>query len=66
MKTGNFDKWLKQMVISATCIGFFSIWMMVFEGEIIVRKALIDGFKGTSQECFDIHTNPILRNAPNL
>ncbi|SFR87640.1 hypothetical protein [Anaeromicropila populeti] len=23
MKTGNYDKWLKQMVISATCIGFF-------------------------------------------
>ncbi|SFR87624.1 hypothetical protein SAMN05661086_02286 [Anaeromicropila populeti] len=40
--------------------------MMVFDGEIIVRKALIDGFKGTSQACFDTYTNPILRNAPNL
>lgn len=66
VKYGNYHDWLRQMIITATCIGFFSVWMMVFESEVIVRKALIEGYIGTSKECFDVITNPVLRNSPNL
>lgn len=44
--------------------GNWSIWFTVFKGCDSVRKALIEGFAGTSSSCFDSqnHYEPIDRN----
>lgn len=46
---------------AASATGFFSTWMMVFEGDVEIRQALIKAFKGTAQNCFDGQTMPIHR-----
>lgn len=43
---------LKQIVTCARQTGFFSIWMMVFEGDREVKLALIQEFPGTARTCF--------------
>ena len=35
--------------------------MMVFKDDKEVRKALIDSFPGTAEDCFDEEGNPVLR-----
>ena len=46
--------------------GFWSVWMAVFADDINVRHLLIQEFKGTSQACFDINTQPIHRTGGQL
>jgi uncharacterized protein (TIGR02646 family) len=43
-------------------IGFFMVWITVFENSTEVRQALIDRFRGTAKDCFDDTTQPIRRN----
>lgn len=57
---------LTNIVNQAKGYGFFSIWMMVFESERDVRKALIEAFPGTSQTCFDVEGNPIRRKGGSI
>lgn len=45
----------------AKALGFFSIWMMVFEDDRDVKNALIDAFPGTARECFDDDGNAVRR-----
>jgi uncharacterized protein (TIGR02646 family) len=46
--------------------GFFSIWMLVFEGYPEMRRRLIDAFSGTrGSECFDAATSEVVSPAPN-
>lgn len=45
----------------AKASGFFSIWMTVFSGEIVVRNMLISEIVGTAKNCFDTNSNPIVR-----
>lgn len=45
----------------ARSTGFFSIWMMVFKDDKVIKNALIDAFPGTSRDCFDSEGNPITR-----
>lgn len=43
----------QQILLTARACGFFSIWMMVFEGEPMVLNGLIETFPGTHRDCFD-------------
>lgn len=45
----------------AKALGFFSIWMMVFEDDRDIKNALIDAFPGTARECFDDDGNAVRR-----
>jgi hypothetical protein len=50
----------RRILAHAESLGFFSIWMKVFEGEIEIRQGLIAAFRGTAQDCFDpVTTAPI-------
>lgn len=44
---------LRQIITLAKQMGFFSIWMLVFEDDSEVKNALINAFPGTARECFD-------------
>lgn len=39
--------------------GFFSIWMAAFEGVSTARRAIIEAFPNTAQECFDGTTTSV-------
>ena len=49
----------KRIAAEAAATGFFSIWMTAFEGQVEVRKMIIESFGGTAKDCFDDNTNPI-------
>jgi HNH endonuclease len=58
----------ESVVKNAASSGFFSVWMKVFEGDVVTRQLLIDGFNGahgyrgfagTAKDCFDAHTQPV-------
>lgn len=51
---------LNRIISYATDIGFFSIWMKVFENYPQVRNALIDAFPSTRESgCFDANGQPV-------
>ncbi|MDP3223188.1 MAG: HNH endonuclease [Rubrivivax sp.] len=53
-------------VRTATAEGFFSIWMIVFDGDVDMRNRLIDAFSGTrGSGCFDAVTAISHCPAPN-
>lgn len=52
-KSEDEEDQLTNICNTAEQAGFFSIWMMVFEDEPKVKRALLEAFKGTSMECFD-------------
>ncbi len=54
---------IELLVDAAKGYGFWSIWMHVFEEHNDVKIALIKGFKGTHEACFDEndHYKPIKR-----
>ena len=53
---------IRELVVKvATGRGLFSIWMKVFESDSDMRKRLIQGFKGTAENCFDSDGNTIPR-----
>jgi hypothetical protein len=46
--------WFRQTIVDlALARGFFSVWMEVFAADVPMRRALIDAFAGTAQDCFD-------------
>lgn len=47
------DRQIKNIVLQAKGYGFFSVWMMIFEEDEEVRRALITAFPGTARDCFD-------------
>lgn len=57
---------LRNIVNLARGYGFFSVWMMVFSNEVEVRKALIEAFPGTAEDCFDEHGVPKIRKVNEL
>jgi uncharacterized protein (TIGR02646 family) len=68
------DGMRRQIVRTAMCEGFFSIWMKVFEGDPVMRQMLVDGFgtgmgyrgfAGTAKDCFDAQTRPVTPRPPN-
>ncbi len=68
------DGMRRQIVRTAMCEGFFSIWMKVFEGDPVMRQMLIDGFgagadfrgfAGTAKDCFDAQTQPVTPRPQN-
>jgi len=46
------DAFRRQIARTAVGHGFFSIWMAVFDGDVAVRKLLIEEFQAAS-DCFD-------------
>lgn len=57
---------LINIVNQAKGYGFFSVWMMIFDGETEVRNALIRAFPGTDMSCFDEKTAPVRRKESEL
>lgn len=56
----------RQAARTARESGFFSIWMLVFEGDVDMRQLLIDAFAGTrASGCFDEKTTAAICPAPN-
>jgi uncharacterized protein (TIGR02646 family) len=51
---------LSWMIRDAVSTGFFSVWMLAFEGVPAVRKRLIVAF-GVAESCFDDTTSAIAR-----
>lgn len=49
----HIDEFAKQIVVTATLGGFFSIWMSVFADEPTILNALLDAFPGTEKEFFE-------------
>jgi hypothetical protein len=50
------DAMRRQIVRTAMENGFFSIWMKVFHGDLVMRQMFIDGFTHTAADCFDCAT----------
>lgn len=50
---------VRRIASEAASAGFFSIWMAAFDGVPELRRALIEVFPGTAQDCFDIETGVI-------
>lgn len=68
------DGMRRQIVRTAMCEGFFSIWMKVFEGDPVMRQMLIDGFgvgadfrgfAGTAKDCFNAQTQAVTPRPQN-
>ena len=55
----------RQISRTAAGHGFFGVWMKVFEEDEDMRKRIIEGFRGTAQECFDARTNPVTPRPAN-
>lgn len=54
------------VVRTAKGYGFFSIWMAVFDGDVDMKKRLVNAFEGTAGSgCFDINTMNTISPAPN-
>ena len=51
----------QQIVLSALGVGFWSVWMTVFSGDVNMRRWLVAAFVGTEAACFDAEMNPIRR-----
>jgi uncharacterized protein (TIGR02646 family) len=58
------DGFRRQIARTATGHGFFSIWMTVFSNDITVRKLLIEGFRGTATDCFDVNSTALISPRP--
>lgn len=56
------------VLVSEACrgLGFFSIWMKVFEDVPEICLALINAFPGTARNCFDPQGRPIPRNGNEI
>lgn len=52
------DDLLGIVCATAEDLGFFSVWMNVFQDEPTIRVALIRKIKGTAQDCYDSNGNP--------
>lgn len=48
----------KQILMTATAEGFFSVWLTVFSEEPEICNALIESFPGTRKECYDESGRP--------
>lgn len=53
------------IALLAAASGFFSIWMKAFNNRPEVRRALIEAFGATAEDCFDADTNPVTPRPAN-
>ena len=54
------------LLITVVKGGFWSVWFEIFKDELLIRKALVEKFVGTANDCFDVDFNPIPRNPLNI
>jgi hypothetical protein len=54
LESNNCEERRRSIVEMARGWGFFSVWMTVFEDDPDLRLRLIDAFKGTASDCFDV------------
>lgn len=54
---------LRESIVDiAVATGFFSVWMEVFSGDLVIRRGLIASFVGTARDCFEPATTaPVMR-----
>ena len=53
------DAMARSVVRTARANGFFSIWMTVFADHPSLRRAFVESFPGTCEDCFDLEGEPI-------
>lgn len=53
---------LELVVEVAVSLGFFSVWLSVFDDFPDVKRALIERFPGTATACFDLQGRPVPRD----
>lgn len=58
------DQLRRQIVRTAVAQGFFSIWMTVFEDNLVIRRLLIQEFVGTAMDCFDAEATAVVSPRP--
>lgn len=46
----------KYIIEIALKTGYFSVWMSVFQSDLLMKKALIKAFIGTDMSCYDEDT----------
>lgn len=51
---------INSIITLAKQVGFFSVWMSIFEQEKEIKLQLLQNFPGTAQECFDSDGNVVL------
>jgi hypothetical protein len=51
----------RQIVLNAMGVGFWSIWMTVFDEEPDMRRRFVAAFVGTARDCFDAEMRPAPR-----
>ena len=51
----------QQVVINAIGIGFWSVWMTVFDGDPAMKRRFVASFVGTATDCFDAEMDPVPR-----
>jgi hypothetical protein len=49
------------VLIAAEGFGFFSIWMTVFADHLAIKRALVNRFRGTANDCFDANYDLVTR-----
>lgn len=54
------------VVLAAEGFGFFSVWMTVFADHAVLKQRLIQTFKGTAADCFDVNANVVSRPGGRL
>jgi uncharacterized protein (TIGR02646 family) len=57
----NTERMRQFIVKQAIALGYWSIWMAVFAGDVDMRQRFITAFSGTPVQCFDAQTQPIQR-----
>lgn len=63
IEKNNNQDFRETIVEVAVARGFFSVWMGVFVSDLPMLKLLIEGFRGTSSDCYD--SNCLLVPRPN-
>lgn len=64
LKSNPNDAFRRQIARTAIGHGFFSIWMAVFYDDVMVRRLLIQEFKGTAADCYDPNTTAVASPRP--
>jgi uncharacterized protein (TIGR02646 family) len=58
---------MRQCIVDqATALGYWSIWMAVFDGDTDMRRRLMHAFAGTCAGCFDARIRPVQRRGGAL
>ena len=63
-RAGESEEAFALVLVAAKGLGFFSVWLAVFQGHFKVKRALIEGFPGTATSCFNDRGEPEIVRVP--